>query len=66
MKQKRFLYLENPELFKQIHPTKNDGIDLYKLTIGSGKKIWWVCEKGHDYIASVFNMYKIIDIENLE
>ena len=23
--------------------------DLDKLTIGSNKKVWWICDKGHSY-----------------
>ena len=36
----------NPELFKQIHPTKNK-FDINKLTVGSGKLVWFKCSKGH-------------------
>jgi len=34
-----------PELFKQIHPTLNQGIDIDALTIGMMKSIWWICDK---------------------
>ena len=32
-----------PEIFAQIHPTKNKGIDLGKLTCGSHVYLWWKC-----------------------
>jgi hypothetical protein len=52
-KVKKYLYLENPDLFKQIHPTKNKNINLFKITTGSKKKIWWICEKGHEWDARI-------------
>ncbi len=32
-----------PEIFAQIHPTKNRGINTYKLTFGCKVKLWWKC-----------------------
>lgn len=35
-----------PDIFAQIHPTKNDEkIDMAKLKYGSGRKIWWKCKE---------------------
>src|ERR1035437_2876573 len=48
-----FLYKYNKKLFKQLHPTKNEGIDLKKLTCGSQIKPFWLCEKGHFWDARV-------------
>lgn len=49
------LYIKNPELFKEIHPTKNEDVNLFKLTCGFGQKIWWKCESGHTFSANVAN-----------
>jgi len=38
----------NPEIFKEIHPTKNK-FDISKLTVGSGKPIWFKCSRGHEW-----------------
>lgn len=36
-----------PELFDEWNFKKNDelGLDVYKVTKGIGKKVWWVCKK---------------------
>lgn len=47
------LSIKNPELFLEIHPTKNVGVDLEALTFGSNKKIWWICKVGHEWEADV-------------
>ncbi|MBQ2723724.1 MAG: hypothetical protein IJF72_03640, partial [Clostridia bacterium] len=42
-----------PELAKEWHPTKNGKLKPEHLTIGSNKKVWWMCEKGHEWQAVV-------------
>jgi hypothetical protein len=44
----------NVVLYKQIHPTKNT-IDVNKLRLRSNKKIWWICDKGHEWLAIIDN-----------
>lgn len=34
---------------------KNKEIDLDKITLGSSKKVWWKCDKGHEWDACVVN-----------
>jgi hypothetical protein len=38
-----------PEVCKQWHPTRNKGISPRDLAPYSGKKVWWRCEKGHEW-----------------
>ncbi len=38
-----------PEIAKQWHPTKNHDLTPDKVTPGSGEKVWWVCDKGHEW-----------------
>lgn len=45
-------------LVKEWHPTKNDPLLLNKITIGSGKRIWWKCEKDHEWEAILKNRSK--------
>lgn len=33
-----------PNIYKQIHPTLNPGIDFDKLTCSSAKQLWWRCD----------------------
>lgn len=39
-------------LAKEWHPTKNGEITPHDVTRGSGKKVWWQCESGHEWEAS--------------
>ena len=45
----------NPELAKQWHPIKNGTLKLADITRGSHKKVWWICNKGHEWQATVCN-----------
>jgi hypothetical protein len=43
----------SPELAKQWHPTKNAPLTPNDVTVGSGKKVWWICRKGHEWNAVI-------------
>lgn len=45
----------HPRLIKEWHPTKNQGLDPELITSGSAKRVWWVCENGHEWISSITN-----------
>jgi hypothetical protein len=47
------LLKNNPELAKEWHPTENAPLTPKDLTLGSNKKVWWVCTKGHEWQARV-------------
>jgi len=47
-----FIKDNNPEIFKEIHPTKNK-FDISKLTVGSGKPIWFKCSRGHEWKTTI-------------
>jgi very-short-patch-repair endonuclease/DNA-directed RNA polymerase subunit RPC12/RpoP len=42
----KFLF---PNLAKEWHPNKNGNLKPEDVTRGSGKKVWWLCSKGHEY-----------------
>lgn len=44
-----------PKLAYEWHPTKNGSLTPQDLTPGSIKKVWWVCEHGHEWQALVGN-----------
>ncbi|PKM51952.1 MAG: hypothetical protein CVV02_04900 [Firmicutes bacterium HGW-Firmicutes-7] len=48
----------NPKLAKEWHPTKNGNLKSNDVTIKSGKKVWWQCENGHEWEATVANRSK--------
>lgn len=41
------------EVIALWHPDKNSGVDLSKLSGGSGKKVWWQCPQGHDFESAI-------------
>jgi len=41
-----------PEIAKQWHPTKNNGITPNDIAGESNKKVWWLCPRGHEYESS--------------
>jgi hypothetical protein len=52
------LKVVNPGLAAQWHPMKNGDLTPEDVTPGSTKKVWWVCEKGHEWQALVYNRTK--------
>ena len=49
------LLLNNPDLASEWHPTKNGDLTADKVSVTSGKTVWWKCPKGddHEWKASV-------------
>jgi len=45
----------NPTIAKEWHPTKNGSQTPRNVTAFSGKKVWWLCPKGHEWEATLFN-----------
>lgn len=42
-----------PDLVRQWHPFKNGKLTPRDLVSGSQRKVWWMCEKGHEWQATV-------------
>lgn len=47
------LAAQYPRLAAQWHPTKNGAITPDTIAPGTTRKVWWICEKGHEWQASV-------------
>ena len=45
----------NPELAKEWNCEKNGNLKPEDFTANSGKKVWWKCEKGHEWKATIAN-----------
>lgn len=43
----------NPVLAGQWHPTKNGSLMPRQVTPRATRKVWWVCEKGHEWQARI-------------
>ncbi|WP_306822131.1 zinc-ribbon domain-containing protein [Mesobacillus foraminis] len=57
-KRKKTLLEFNAELSQQWHPDKNGSLTPSDVTPGSGKKVWWVCKKAHEWEASIHHADK--------
>lgn len=38
----------HPDVAKEWHPTKNGDLTPADVSAGSGKKVWWMCPRGHE------------------
>ncbi|MBR4230817.1 MAG: hypothetical protein IKR74_01500 [Bacilli bacterium] len=47
------LLIDNKKLMNEYNYEKNNDINLNTLTLGTDKKIWWKCKKGHEWLASI-------------
>lgn len=45
----------NPKLAREWHPTKNAPLTPKNVLAGSGKKVWWVCGKGHEWKTAILH-----------
>ncbi len=44
---------QRPDLAAQWHPTKNGDLTPEQVTAGSHRMVWWVCEKGPEWLPLV-------------
>ncbi|MCD8343277.1 MAG: zinc-ribbon domain-containing protein [Oscillospiraceae bacterium] len=42
-----------PDIAKQWHPTKNGALTPEQVGSGAHRKVWWQCEKGHEWRSVV-------------
>ncbi len=52
MADKKYL-IDNAELMAEWNWDKNTDLNPNTITIGSGTKVWWKCEKGHEWQATI-------------
>lgn len=44
-----------PEVARQWHPTLNGTLTPQMVTMGSRRKVWWICEQGHVWQAAIYS-----------
>ncbi len=54
MAEKKYL-IDNSELMAEWNWDKNTDLDPNSLTVGSNKKAWWLCTKGHEWQTTIFH-----------
>lgn len=47
-----------PNLAKQWHPTKNNILTPNNVTITSNNRVWWLCDRGHEWQSYISNRKK--------
>ena len=59
MAEKKYI-IDNAELMAEWNWEKNNelGFNPETLTLGSNKKVWWNCSKGHEWLAVIANRNK--------
>ena len=43
----------NPLLAREWNYEKNNGLTPVDVMSSSGKKVWWICDKGHEWEATI-------------
>ena len=43
------------KLLKEWNTERNTGLSPREITFGSGKRVWWKCDRGHEWRVSVAN-----------
>ena len=49
------LKTKNPEIASQWHPALNGTVSVAEVGTRSSKKVWWVCDKQHEFEALISN-----------
>jgi len=47
------LTITAPDIAAQWHPTRNSPLTAREVTSSSGRRIWWRCERGHEWRSPV-------------
>ena len=50
--------ISNTNLVKEWHLTKNSGLNLRNLPPDFNKKVWWICEEGHEWKDTIHGRIK--------
>ena len=57
MNEKKYLK-NNEKLMKEWNWEKNSNLDPMMLTLGSNRKVWWKCDKGHEWETTIYHRNK--------
>tara|TARA_X000000950_G_scaffold210104_1_gene252648 strand:- start:415 stop:645 length:231 start_codon:yes stop_codon:yes gene_type:complete len=49
----KILLSSYPELVKQFHKTKNGHLKPSQVSKGSNKRVWFICDFGHEYETKI-------------
>lgn len=52
------LELKAPHLVKEWHTQRNGMLTPAMVSFSSSKKVWWNCDKGHEWQSSIYHRYQ--------
>jgi hypothetical protein len=52
------ILITDTDLVREWHPSKNSGLNLRNLPPGFSEKVWWICEEGHEWEATIKSRMK--------
>ena len=55
LEKERTLAYRFPALAAQWHPTRNGGLTPDNITAYNGRRVWWMCRKGHEWQTAVYH-----------
>jgi hypothetical protein len=55
---KQTLLAKFPQVAAQWHPKLNGGLTPDLVTAGSGKKVWWICAKMHEFTREIYTQVR--------
>ncbi len=55
----RSLLAVAPEVAREWHPTLNGELGPADLSVGSSRRVWWLCANGHSYESAVDQRVKV-------
>lgn len=58
MKKKESLAERSPELAMEWDYEKNGDLKPEDVSVNSCKRVWWQCDQGHEWMATVAARYK--------
>lgn len=44
---------KRPDLASEWHAVKNGNLKFSEMTVSSGRKVWWICNMGHEWEARI-------------
>lgn len=53
MSKENSLAVKCPELIREWNIEKNGDLTPHDVTTGSNRKVWWICNRGHEWLAVV-------------
>ncbi len=51
--------IKYPQVMGELHPTKNNSLQMSNLSLYDRRKVWWQCSNGHEAQISVYTRVRV-------